>query len=155
MDTESAILEQTKMFGKTREQIINGGEGVMGAFMVELDNDMLTVKTKPVRIMPRYVKGTDFEGHAFFEASSMKKINGRYYFIYSTFNNHELCYATSNYPDKDFKYGGVIISNGDIGLKGRLPKDKLMRTGNNHGSIEKINGEWYIFYHRHTTKTEL
>ena len=29
-----------------------------------------------------------------------------------------------------------------------------MRTGNNHGSIEKINGEWYIFYHRQTHKNE-
>lgn len=25
--------------------------------------------------------------------------------------------------------------------------------GNNHGSIEKINGQWYIFYHRHTNGT--
>ena len=30
-----------------------------------------------------------------------------------------------------------------------------MRVGNNHGSIIEINGEWYIFYHRHTAKTEL
>jgi len=29
-----------------------------------------------------------------------------------------------------------------------------MRSGNNHGSIEHINGKWYIFYHRHTTKME-
>lgn len=155
MDTESAILKQMDMFHKTKEQVINSGEGVMGAFTVELCDDMLTVKQKPTRILPRHVKGTDFEGHAFFEASSMKKIGDKYYFIYSTFNNHELCYATSNYPDRDFKYGGVIISNGDIGLNGRKPQDKLMRTGNNHGSIEQINGEWYIFYHRHTTKTEL
>ena len=26
-------------------------------------------------------------------------------------------------------------------------------TGNNHGSIENINGEWYIFYHRQTNAT--
>ena len=26
-------------------------------------------------------------------------------------------------------------------------------AGNNHGGIEKINGEWYIFYHRHTNAT--
>lgn len=30
-----------------------------------------------------------------------------------------------------------------------------MRVGNNHGSIIEINGQWYIFYHRHTAKTEL
>ena len=25
--------------------------------------------------------------------------------------------------------------------------------GNNHGSIVEINGQWYIFYHRHTNGT--
>ena len=155
MDTESAILKQMEMFRKTREEVINDGEGVMGAYTVELCDDMLTVKHKPKRILPRYVKGTDFEGHAFFEASSMRKIGDTYYFVFSSFNCHELCYATSKYPDRDFTYRGVIISNGDVGLDGRSDSDKLMRTGNNHGGIECINGQWYIFYHRHTTKTEL
>ena len=155
MDTESAISKQMEMFRKTREEVINGGNGVMGAFHVTLCDDMLTVKERPRRILPRYTKGTDFEAHPFFEASSVRKINGKYYFIYSSFNGHELCYATSNYPDRDFVYGGVIVSNGDIGINGRAEKDKLMRTGNNHGGIECINGHWYVFYHRHTTKTEL
>lgn len=155
MDTESAISKQMGMFCKSREEIINEGEGVMGAYTVELCDDMLTVKHKPKRILPRYTKGTDFEGHAFFEASSMRKIGDTYYFVFSSFNCHELCYATSKYPDKDFQYRGVIISNGDVGVNGREDKDKLMRTGNNHGGIEYINGQWYIFYHRHTTKTEL
>ena len=26
--------------------------------------------------------------------------------------------------------------------------------GNNHGSIEQINGKWYVFYHRPTNKTQ-
>ena len=26
-------------------------------------------------------------------------------------------------------------------------------TSNNHGSMEEINGKWYIFYHRHTNGT--
>ena len=155
MDTESAISAQTSMFRKKREEVINGGNGVMGAYVVELCDDMLTVKHKPYRILPRYTKGTSFEGHQFFEASSIRKIGKKYYFIYSSFNGHELCYATSDYPDRDFEYQGVIISNGDIGIDGRQEADKLMRTGNNHGGIECINGEWYIFYHRHTTKTEL
>ncbi|MBO5286849.1 MAG: family 43 glycosylhydrolase [Clostridia bacterium] len=151
---EDAICEQMKMFSRSHEEI-EAGDGVMGAFMVELCPDMLTVKGQVKRILPRYFRGTDFEGHEFFEASSMRKVGEKYYFIYSTFNNHELAYATSDYPDRGFKFGGVIVSNGDIGYNGRLPEDKLMRTGNNHGSIELINGKWYVFYHRHTTKTEL
>ncbi len=155
MDMEAAINEQSRMFRKTKDQVFNNGEGVMGAYTVELCDDMLTIKHKPYRILPRYTKGTSFEGHQFFEASSMRKKGDKYYFIYSSFNGHELCYATSDYPDRDFTYRGVIVSNGDIGINGRMEKDKLMRTGNNHGGIEQINGEWYIFYHRHTTKTEL
>ena len=47
-----------------------------------------------------------------------KKIGDTYYYIFSSQVNHELCYATSKYPDRDFTYRGVIISNGDIGYGG-------------------------------------
>ena len=127
----------------------------MGANAVRLSSDMLTVIGEPQRIVPGQpeAEGTSFAGHAFFEASSMRKIGETYYFIYSSQHQHELCYATSRYPDRDFTYGGVIVSNGDIGLKGRGAKDRVCVTGNNHGSIEKIGNDWYVFYHRHTHKT--
>ncbi|APO46112.1 hypothetical protein BS614_20160 [Paenibacillus xylanexedens] len=140
------------MLHRTMDEIKSEAQGIMGANVVELEADMLTVKSEPKRIIPceMEAKNTDFEGHAFFEASSIRRIGSTYYFIYSSFVNHELCYATSIYPDKDFQYGGVIISNGDIGMNGRNPRDRLAITGNNHGSIECIDGNWYIFYHRHT-----
>ena len=84
----------------------------------------------------------------------MRKIGNKYYFIYSAFTNQELAYATSDYPDRDFEFGGVLVSNGDIYYKGRVPKDRLARTGNTHGSIENINGKWYVFYHRQTRRDE-
>ena len=37
--------------------------------------------------------------------------------------------------------------------KGRRNEDRNNMTGNNHGSLECINGQWYIFYHRHTHKS--
>ncbi|MCC8068009.1 MAG: hypothetical protein LIO94_13050, partial [Clostridiales bacterium] len=74
------------------------------------------------------------------------------YFIYSSELSHELCYATSSFPDHGFTYGGTIISNGDVGKNGR--KKAVNMTGNNHGSILEINGEWYVFYHRQTHATE-
>ena len=146
---------EMQMFGKTAEQLDDEPDGIQGAFTVTLDDDMLTVTSEPIRILPGQLDaaGTQFEGHAFFEASSIRKIGDTYCFIYSSQVNHELCCATSQYPDKDFRYGGVLISNGDIGYKGRKAKDRLAITGNNHGSIENIGGEWYIFYHRHTNKT--
>ena len=97
--------------------------------------------------------GTPLYAHSFFEAASIRKFGGLYYFIYSSCVNHELCYATSKYPDRDFAYGGVIISNGDIGYNGTKPEDRLAATGTNHGSIECVNGQYYIFYHRNTHNT--
>ncbi|MBN2880374.1 MAG: family 43 glycosylhydrolase [Clostridia bacterium] len=140
------------VFHKDMQEIKTEPLGIMGANVLELEDDMLTVKGEIKRIIPCEMdaKGTDFEGHAFFEASSIRKVNGLFYFIYSSTHMHELCYAVSKYPDKGFKYGGTIVSNGDIGIGGRKEKDRLCFTGNNHGSIELINGSWYIFYHRHT-----
>ncbi len=154
-DYEESIKRQMSTFKKSREEIEGALDGVMGPFHVELCEDMLTIKADPVRIFPRDFRGTSFEGHEFFEASSMRKVGDTYYFVYSTFNGHELAYATSDFPDRNFTFGGVIVSNGDIGYKGRRTEDQIMRVGNNHGSIEKIGDNWYIFYHRHTAKTEL
>lgn len=125
-----------------------------GAMVVELESDMVTVKRKPELLIPGgLIAGeSSFEGHAFYEASSMRKVNDTYYFIYSSQLSHELCYATSQYPDHDFIYGGTIISNGDIGYQGNQSPKGMM--GNNHGSIMEINGKWYIFYHRQTHGTE-
>lgn len=67
----------------------------MGANHVELEDDMLTIKTEPRHILPTRVKGTGFEKNPFFEASSIRKIGNVYYFVYSSTNGHELCYATS------------------------------------------------------------
>ncbi len=125
---------------------------VEGPMVTELEDDMITVKVGP-RIIGPYganSEGTGYEGHEFFEASSMRKINGKYYFIYSSLKGHELCYAVSHRPDGDFSYGGTIISNGDIYLNGRKPEEAVNYTGNNHGSIVEIGGQWYVFYHRQT-----
>lgn len=129
-------------------------KGVLGAFTMTLSDDMLTVTSKPTLIMPREVKGTMWEKHPFFEGSSIRKIGDTYYFVYSSMANHELCYATSKCPDKDFTFRGTIVSNGDVGLNGRKPSDRLNHTGTNHGGIEKINGRWYVFYHRQTHGTD-
>ena len=58
-----------------------------------LGPDMLTVIEDPVFVAPgqEYSEGTGFEGHAFFEAPSIRKRDGKYYFIYSSQLFHELC----------------------------------------------------------------
>jgi hypothetical protein len=132
-------------------------ESRKGSMVVVLGPDMLTILEEPVLVVPGkfYSEGTGFEGHEFFEASSIRKRDNIYYFVYSSVVMHELCYATSKSPVKDFVYGGVIISNADLHIDSYKPADKAMNCGgNNHGSIVEINGSWYIFYHRHTNGHE-
>lgn len=124
-----------------------------GAMCTVLDKDMMTIIEKPVFVAPgaMYSEGTGFEGHAFFEAPSIRKIGDTYYFIYSSQVMHELCYATSKNPREGFKYQGVLVSNGDIGIGTYKPSElPVAYIANNHGSIVEMAGEWYIFYHRHT-----
>lgn len=123
-------------------------ENRKGAVVVELEQDMVTVKQSPKFLIPGSLNagGTDFEGHGFFEASSIRRIGPKYYFLYSSELGHELCYAVSDFPDHGFKYGGTVISNGDIGYQGNT--EPMNYTGTNHGSIVELNGSWYVFYHR-------
>ena len=98
-------------------------------------------------------EGTEYDGHAFFEASSIRKINGTYYFVYSSIQSHELCYAVSDRPDEGYRYGGTLVDIGDIFLNGRTADNPLNCLGNTHGGIECANGQWYVFYHRQTNRT--
>ena len=133
-----------------------GDKSRTGARVQVLDRDMLTVIEEPVTIVPgcEYSGGTEYEGHAFFEASSIRKKGDTYYFIYSSEVMHELCYATSSSPLGGFVYGGVLVSNCDLHIDTYKPADLPMAYGaNNHGSMVQIREDWYIFYHRHTNGT--
>jgi len=124
-----------------------------GAMVTVLDSDMLTIKKAPEFIVPGncYSKGSGFEGHSFFEAPSIRKFDGKYYFVYSSEVMHELCYAMSESPLGPFSYKGVIISNSDIGISSYKPAGKPCAYGaNNHGGLVQIGDKRYIFYHRQT-----
>ena len=128
------------------------GQDLKGGSVLKLENDMLTVSEGPNIVIPslNYGKGTTFQGNEYFEGPSIRKINNKYYLIYSSVNTHQLCYAVSNKPMEGFTFGGVIVSNGDVGYNGIKEEDKLMSVGNNHGGLAYINNQWYMFYHRHT-----
>ncbi|MBO4291839.1 MAG: family 43 glycosylhydrolase [Lachnospiraceae bacterium] len=133
-----------------------GDKSRTGSRLQVLAEDMLTIIEEPVTVVPgvEYQEGTGFEGHAFFEASSIRKVGNKYYFIYSSTPMHELCYAVADDPRGPFCYGGVIVSNCDVGISKDKPADfPLAYGGNNHGSIIEIEGQWYIFYHRQTNGT--
>ncbi|MBE5801062.1 MAG: carbohydrate-binding protein [Clostridiales bacterium] len=131
-------------------------ENAHGPMVTVLESDMLTIREDHRFIMPSlpYAKGTAYEDHAFFEAPSIRKRGDTYYFIYSSVKYCEICYATSNSPVEGFRFGGVIVANNDVGVSSYKPAEMPMYYGgNNHGSIVEIEGQWYIFYHRHTNGT--
>lgn len=133
-----------------------GDKSRTGSLVCVLAEDMLTIVTEPKLVVPgcMYGEGTSFEGHEFFEASSIRKIEDTYYFIYSSRWMHELCYATSKSPVEGFVYGGVLVSNCDMHIDTYKPAEFPVSFGaNNHGSMVKIKDDWYIFYHRHTNGT--
>lgn len=120
----------------------------------ELESDMMTIRRGPVPILPGAgtAAGTGFENHAFYEASSPRKIEGRYVMVYSTEQSHELAYALADTPFGPYCYAGVLVSNADLGLAGNI--HPVMPYGNNHGGLVELGGDWYIFYHRQTSGQE-
>ncbi len=134
-----------------------GVKSPLGGYVVKLGADMHTMISEPKLIAPGPVAaaGSAWETHPFFEASSMRKIGGRYYFVYSSTAGHELCYGIADAPDQAPAFGGVVISNGDVGLPGHETEEKAVNyLANNHGGLVEFGGQTYIFYHRHTHGTQ-
>ena len=110
---------------------------------VRLNPDM--VSFDPARAVPNLATE---EAHFFHEGSSMRKIGDTYYFVFSCMQRGRptaLGYATGKSPLGPFAYRGIIIDN--------LGCDPS--TWNNHGSIECVDGQWYVFYHRSSRNTQL
>ena len=126
-----------------------------GGSVIELEKDMITVKKDPKLLFPTRESKLHgaFRDHEFFEASSIRKIDGKYVFVYSSANNHELCYAVSDRPDGGFQYGGTLVDQGDLYMDGRTDEAHALNyLGNTHGGMVELNGQWYIFYHRQTNQ---
>lgn len=127
-----------------------------GCMFSAIGKDMITLEQGPEFILPaqHLAKGTGFEQHEFLEAPSIRKIGQLYYLVYSSTVMHELCYATSTHPDRDFMYRGVIVSNNDLHID--TYKNAQMPAyygGNNHGGILVNGTDTWIFYHRQTNGT--
>ncbi|WP_099468217.1 family 43 glycosylhydrolase [Konateibacter massiliensis] len=103
---------------------------------VKLNDDMISFDEKAV--VHNLVTE---EEHFFHEGSSMRKIGNTYYYVYADMERGKptaLGYSTSKSPLGPFEYRGIIIDNAACDPA----------SWNNHGSIECVNGQWYVFYHR-------
>lgn len=110
--------------------------GQFRASGVRLDDDLRSFDTRAVT----HDLITE-EEHHFHEGSSMPRIGDMYYLVFADTSRGKptsLGYATAPSPLGPFTYRGVVIDN-----DGCDPQ-----SWNNHGSIEQVDGEWYVFYHR-------
>ena len=94
----------------------------------------------------------------FFEASSIRQVGNKYVMVFSGYSGKEyglgntnsaLRYAFGDTPLGPWRSGGVLVDSRGVVLN--EDGSKLITTNfghNTHGSIEEINGQWYVFYHR-------
>ena len=141
---------------------VYGYWGFQSSNMAELDPDtMCTVKKgcSVLREDSTGIDGSEGDNFRFFEASSIRKVEDKYVFVYSRntkngefglgVSNCTLAYAYSDSPLGPWTYGGTIV-DARAREKDQNGKDicAVQSWGNTHGSILEVNGQWYVFYHR-------
>ena len=116
------------------------------------------IKDPEGTVYPQVYPGEDLKAYNFFEASSIRKVGNKYVWIYSGYSgpdyglpgsNSTLRYAFGDTPVGPWRSGGVLVDS-------RAPVtspdgSRLITTQaghNTHGSLQQINGRWYVFYHR-------
>lgn len=145
---------------------VYGYWGFERSYGAELDPETMCTIKPGTQAVEDMVSGRYQDGiFSFFEASSIRKIQDKYVFIYSRFTkdgefglgvtNYTLAYAYSNNPLGPWTYGGTIIDGrGKEQQPDGTCKITACPSGNTHGSICEINGKWYVFYHRQAGTNE-
>ena len=145
---------------------VYGYWGFERSYAAELDPEtMCTVKEGTEVIEDMIPGGMGDDTFRFFEASSIRKIEDKYVFVYSRWTrdgefglpvtNYTLAYAYSDAPLGPWTYGGTIIDGRgrETDESGR-PIASATVIGNTHGGICKVADQWYVFYHRQTGLNE-
>ena len=145
---------------------VYGYWGFKHSYAAEIDPTTMCTVKPGTEIVDGMVSGYEEPGiFRFFEASSIRKIKDKYVFIYSRWTengefglpdtNYTLAYAYSDNPLGPWTYGGTIIDarGREINEQGDTIASGVV-SGNTHGSICEINGQWYVFYHRQTGTDE-
>ena len=94
----------------------------------------------------------------FFEASSIRQVGNKYVMVFSGYSGKEyglgntnsaLRYAFGDSPLGPWRSGGVLVDSRGVVLGEDGAKLITTNFGHNtHGSLQEINGQWYVFYHR-------
>lgn len=145
---------------------VYGYWGFSQSFGAELDPATMATLKPGTEVMVDMVSHLHQDGiFRFFEASSIRKIEDKYVFIFSRWTangefglpdtNYTLAYAYSDNPLGPWTFGGTLIDarGRETGENGETIVSATP-TGNTHGSICQIGGQWYVFYHRQTGRNE-
>ncbi len=107
---------------------------------------------------PNVYPGQDLGMFNFFEAASIRQIGNKYLWVYSGYSgpdyglsstNSALRYAYGDTPLGPWKSGGVLVDSRAVVLNQDGSKLETTYSGHNtHGSIQLINDQYYVFYHR-------
>ena len=107
---------------------------------------------------PALYKGQNPGEFNFFEASSIRQVGNKYVMVFSGYSgpdyglgstNSALRYAYGDSPLGPWRSGGVLVDS-----RGVVPNEDgthlvgMNAAHNTHGSLQEINGQWYVFYHR-------
>ncbi|MBP3776964.1 MAG: family 43 glycosylhydrolase [Prevotella sp.] len=145
---------------------VYGYWGFGHSMAAELDPATMATVKPGTKVVDGMIPGFKEPGKfRFFEASSIRKVKDKYVFIYSRFTeegefglpttNYTLAYAYSDKPLGPWTYGGTII---DGRAREKDEQGNVIASanvsGNTHGSICEINGQWYVFYHRQSGLNE-
>jgi len=145
---------------------VYGYWGFGHSYAAELDPKTMSSVKEGTQVVSDLISGFEQPGvFRFYEASSMRKIGGKYVLIYSRVTpegefglpstNYTLAYAYSDRPLGPYTYGGTIIDARARGVneKGE-PIETATAKGNTHGSVLKIGDQWWVFYHRQSGTNE-
>lgn len=120
----------------------------------ELDQQTMYLKRDGCEVLDGFIP----DDMQFFEASSIRQIGNKYVMIYSGFSgpeyglgrsNSTLRYAYGDSPLGPWTSGGVLVDSRGVVLNEDGTQLITTNAGHNtHGSLQLVNGQWYVFYHR-------
>ncbi len=149
--SNAAQLDQKTMYSlRPGTEVVN--------FMIPASARYGVIKDPKGTEYPNVYADQDLGTFNFFEASSIRKVGNKFITVFSGYSgpeygvgssNSTLRYAVADSPLGPWKSGGVLVDSRGPVLNQDGSKIVTANGGHNtHGSIEQINGQWYVFYHR-------
>jgi len=149
--SNAAQLDQNTMYSlRPGTEIVN--------YMIPASARYGVIKDPKGTVYPNVYPDQDLGTFNFFEASSIRKVGNKYITVFSGYSgpeygvgssNSTLRYAVADSPLGPWKSGGVLVDSRAPVLNQDGSKIQTTNAGHNtHGSIQQINGQWFVFYHR-------